>query len=63
MSLEYPISMPIYSDGIWLTVFIICLLLTIISLKVYDSITNKMSKKNGNNENLSERIEECSQDV
>ena len=57
MSLEYPITMPIYSDGMWLTVFIICLLLTIIGLKVYDSITNKMRKKNGNNENLSEGIE------
>ena len=57
MSLEYPITMPIYSDGMWLTVFIICLLLTIIGLKVYDSITNKISKKDGNNSNLSEGIE------
>ena len=41
MNLEYPIRTPMYSDGIWLTVFIICLLLTIVGLKIYDYYKDK----------------------
>lgn len=59
-----PIPPPSYSKDLWLTLFLVCLALFIVGLKIFDVIDYKLrKKKNGNNENLSERTEECSQDV
>lgn len=59
-----PIPPPSYSKDLWLTFFLLCFAVLIVGLKVFDCIIYKLSKKkDGNNENLSERIEECNQDV
>ena len=59
-----PIPPPAYSKDLWLTFFLLCFAMLIIGVKIFDYITYKLNnKKNGNNENLSERVEECSQDV
>lgn len=59
-----PIPPPSYSKDLWLTFFLLCFAMLIIGVKIFDYITYKLNKKkNGNNKNLSERIEEYSQDV
>ena len=59
-----PIPPPSYSKDLWLTFFLICFAALIVGLKIFDVIDYKLKKKkNGNNENLSERVEECGQEL
>ena len=59
-----PIPPPAYSKDLWLTLFLVCFAMFIVGLKIFDVIDYKLRiKKNGNNENLSERVKEHSQKV
>lgn len=59
-----PIPPPSYSKDLWLTFFLLCFAMLIIGMKIFDYITYKLNKKkNGNNSNLSKRVEECSREL
>lgn len=59
-----PIPPPSFSKDLWLTLFLVCFAMFIVGLKIFDIIDYKLRiKKNGNNKNLSERVEECSQEL
>ena len=52
-----PIPPTAHSKDLWLTLFLVCLAMFIVGLKIFDVIDYKLRiKKNGNNENLSKRI-------
>lgn len=57
-----PIPPPAYSKDLWLTLFLVCLAVFIVGLKIFDVIDYKLKRKrNGNNKSLSERVKEHSQ--